>query len=357
MKRFGTNKDLVMENFGRQVRIFEELKNLGHNVDFLCMDYKKLESKMVRKNGISYFIEPFGMGKFNSFLKKLNFLLKHNRYDVLVGTTSPALGIIGYYYSKRHKIKFAYELQDAYDIYGEYKIPLLRLIDRYVVKNSDVVICVSNTLKKRIRKYRKKPIYVVQNGIEGNLFKPLDRIKCRKNLNLPKGAKIIVYVGLISKIKGFDVLLSSFEKLRKRYEDCILLVSGKVDKGIELNHENLIFKELAKRTQVVDAINAADVAVIPNPRNMFTEFCFPYKLVEYMACKVPIVATQVGDTGLLLKGYEGSLCMPSDSNDLAEKIIAKLEKASRVDYGKDLQKFKWEILGRKFERALIMRHS
>src|SRR3989344_5434067 len=83
MKRFGTNKDLVMQNFGRQVRLFEQLQRLGHKIDFLCMDYRKFESKKVRIKNIDYYIEPFNIKKFNVFLKKLNFLLKNNRYDFI----------------------------------------------------------------------------------------------------------------------------------------------------------------------------------------------------------------------------------------------------------------------------------
>src|SRR3989344_9199645 len=82
MKRFGTNKDLVMQNFGRQVRLFEQLQRLGHRIDFLCMDYKKFESRKVRIKSIDYYIEPFSLTKFSYFLKKLRSLLKQNRYDL-----------------------------------------------------------------------------------------------------------------------------------------------------------------------------------------------------------------------------------------------------------------------------------
>ena len=43
----------------------------------------------------------------------------------------------------------------------------------------------------------------------------------------------------------------------------------------------------------MDALSAADVAVLPNINNEFSRYCFPYKLVEYMAAYFPIVATKV----------------------------------------------------------------
>ena len=353
MKRFGTNKDLVMQNFGRQVRLFEHIKKFGHDIDFLCMDYKKLESKKIRKNNINYYIEPFGLTKFRVFLKKLDLLLSVNKYGIIVASTSPILGIIGYFYSRKYKIRMLYELQDSFDVYAEYKIPLLRQIDRYVTKNSDIVVCVSHALMNKVKKFRKKAAYVIENGIEPNLFKPMDRIKCRKMLGLPLDAKIIVYIGHITKLRGFDTLLTAFGKVRKIHPDSYLLVSGQIDKDVSINHENVLFKALPERKQVAMAINAGDVSVIPDSRNDFTEYSFPYKLVEYMACQVPIAATDIGDMSLVLKKYGGSLCKPDDADGLSKIIIAKLENNKKVDYGKDLKQLRWEILAEKLNKILM----
>ena len=353
MKRFGTNKDSVMQNFGRQVRLFEHIKKLGHGIDFLCMDYKKLESKKIRKKNINYYIEPCSLTKFNSFLKRLDLLLSANKYDIIVASTSPILGIIGYFYSRKYKIKMLYELQDCFDVYSEYKIPLIKKIDTYVTKNSDTVVCVSHALMNKVKKFRKKATYVIENGIEQNLFKPLDKIKCRKMLGLPLDAKIIVYIGHITKLRGFDTLLAAFNKVRKIHPDSYLLLSGQIDKDMSIKHENILFKALPKRKQVVMAINAGDVAVIPDSRNAFTEFSFPYKLVEYMACQAPIVATDIGDMSLILKKYGGSICKPDDANDLSKKIIAKLENNNKkVDYGKDLKQLTWENLAERLNKIL-----
>ena len=352
MKRFGTNKDLVLQNFGRQVRLFEHLKKFNHHIDFLCMDYKKFESKKVREKNINYYIEPFNLIKFNAFFNRLNSLLSKKKYDIMVVSTSPILGIMGYFYSRKYKIRMLYDLQDSFDVYDEYKIPFVKQLDKYVTKNSDIVICVSQTLKNRIKKFRKKPIYVIQNGIEKKIFMPLSKIKCRKNLRLPLNTKIIVYMGHITKIKGFDVLLAAFDKVREVYKNCYLLISGQIDRGISIKHENLLFEALPKREQVAMAINSSDVAVIPDPRNAFTEYSFPYKLVEYMACKVPIVATEVGDMSLLLKKYAGSLCKPGDAFDLSKKILAKLNRYKRIDYSEDIKKLSWEVLAEKLNKIM-----
>lgn len=354
MKRFGTNKDLVMQNFGRQIRLFEQITRFGHEVDFLCTDFKKFESKKLRKNGINYCIEPFGFASFYIFLKKLNLMLSQNNYDILVATTSPILGIIGYFYAKKYKIKMLYDLQDSFDIYDEYKIPFVKQIDKYVTKNFDLVICVSQTLMRKIKKFRKKPTYVIENGIEKDLFKPIDRQTARKKLNLPKDAKIIVHIGLMARIKGFDIMMKSFKKVKQKYPNTYLLLSGKSYKydSINLKQKNIIFRAFPKRQEVVLGVNASDVAIIPSPKNNFTEFSFPYKLMEYMACRVPIVATNIGDVSILLQKYRGSLCNP-DADDMSKKIIGKLEDYKRVDYSEVLKRFDWKVLGERLNKILM----
>ena len=349
MKRFGANKDMPMQDFGRQVRLFENLKE--HKIDFLCADFRKSESKKLSRNGIDYYIEPLSLFNFNGFLRKFKELIKSSNYDLVVASTSPIIGIIACYYSKKYKIPMLYDLQDSFAAYDEYKIPFIGYIDRQIIKKSELVICVSESLRKKISSFRKKPMYVIQNGIEKNLFKPVDKNTARKNLKLPLKPKIIVYIGHLEKVKGADIFLDSFNKVRDFYPDACLLLSGKIEKGIDIKQKKIIFREFPKREEVVLAINSADVAVIPNTANEFSKYCFPYKLAEYMACKVPIVATDIGDVSLMLEKYPGSLCRP-DAYDMATKIIGKLKSYKRVDYTKELKDLDWKVLSRKLDKII-----
>ena len=349
MKRFGANKDMPLQNFGRQIRLFENLKE--HKIDFLCADFKKFESKKLSRNGIDYYIEPLSVFNLNKFLKKLNDLVKTENYDIIIASTSPVIGVIAYYCSRKYNIPMLYDLQDSFAAYDEYKIPFISFVDKQIIKKSDLVICVSESLRKNISSFRKKPAYVIRNGTESGLFKPMDRNAARKKLKLPLKSKIIVYIGHLEKLKGAGILLDSFNKVRKFYPDTYLLLSGKIEKSVNIRQKNVIFRELPKREEVVLAINSADVAIIPNTLNEFSKYCFPYKLAEYMACKVPIVATDIGDVSSMLKKYHGSLCKP-DAYDMATKIIGKLKSYKRVDYTKELKGLEWKVLSDRLNKII-----
>ena len=351
MKRFGANKDMVLGNFGRQVRLFEPLAK-KHKIDFFCPDYVKKESFEVVKNKIRYIVKPASLLKYISLFNSLKTIIKRGKYDAIVATTDPTLGILCYKLSKKYNIPLVYDLQDNFESYDAYKLPFVKRLDRKVLREADIVLTVSEALKGYISKIRSKPIYVINNGIDLSLFKSIGKNKAREKLSLPKNAKIIVFIGHLEKLKGADLLLGAFKKIREKITDSYLLISGKIEKGVNIRQKNIIFRAFPKREDVVLGINAADVAVLPNPVNAFTKYCFPYKLVEYMACKAPIVATDIGDVSLVLKKYPGSLCRPNDTNDFAEKIMAQLGKNGKVDYGKEVESRKWGALADKVDKIL-----
>ena len=354
MKWFGATKDMALGNFGRQVRLFEPLAK-RHKVDFFCPDYTKREKKVFKKNSITYFIEPVSFFLIPKLLASLEKIIKNKKYDVIVGTTDPLLGILANKLSKKYKTKFVYDLQDNFEIYSSCRIPFVRHLDHKAVREADLVITVSDTLRECLRKYRKKPMITIQNGIEKGIFRPMDRKKCRAALKLPQHGKIIAYIGHISNYKGFDVLFKAFQEVRKEIPDTFLLLSGKVDYGLDIKKENVVYSSLPERKQVAMAINAADVCIIPNTENEFSKYCFPYKLLEYMACDVPIVASDIGDVGIVLKKYGNSLFRAGGASDLAEKIKLSISAGRKISYKREVEKFRWNALSSKMEKAMLDR--
>ena len=353
--RYTATRDIIGEDFGRQTRLFSALRKLGHNIDFLVADYRKFESKETKLNGISISIRPFGIFHFLSFLKSLDNKIKSKKYDFLIASSDPLWGIIGYIYAKKNKTRFVYDLHDNYEIYATYKLPFLRFLDKYTIRHSDAITAVSNSLKDKLSKIRKGDVFVVQNGVDAILFKPMEKSKCREKLGLPKNAKIIAYAGSIQRAQGLQVLIEAFEKLKDKIPNVILVLAGRFYKNegkyFDLKRNGVKYLGSLDQNKVACLINAADVAIIPNTKNEFTKYCFPYKVLEYMACQKPIVATNVGDVGKLLSKYDGSLCNPSNADEMAGKIEKQLKK-SKVDYTKDVKEYSWTNIARKMDNIL-----
>jgi glycosyltransferase involved in cell wall biosynthesis len=351
MKRFGANKDMVMLNFGRQIKLFESLSKLGHKVEFFCPDYKKHENKNIRKHGIEYYIRPYRISRHFKFLQDLRDLIKKNRYDYIVGSTDPLLGILGYWYAKKFNIKHIYDMQDEYSCYDSYKLPFVKHLDRKTIKKSDIVLTVSESLNRYVKRFRKKPTCTIQNGIDLSAFKKIENKKAIEILKLPQG-KIIIYIGEISKFKGVYILIKAFQEIKKTVPDSYLLISGTVSDNINVNQDSIIYKKYPKREDIILALNAADVAVLPNKKNIFSQYCFPYKLVEYMAAGIPIVATEMGDSAIMLSKFRNFICKPNDWQDMAEKLIYALKNNKKVNYSSLLRNLTWKGLSKKLNKII-----
>lgn len=351
--RYTATRDIIGEDFGRQTRLFEALRRLGHDIDFFCADYRKFENRNLKLHGINVFIRPFGFCRIFNFIGELNKTIKNKKYELLVATSDPLWGAFGYYYARKCSIRFLYDLHDNYETYLTYRMPFFSLIDGKIIKKADIVTAVSESLKKKISAIRKQNVFVVENGADFGLFKPRDRLQCRKKLKLPLKAKIIAYSGTLQKMQGTDLLIESFERLKKEIDGLYLVLAGRMRKPeekLELEKNNLIWIKELSQQGVVDLINAADVAVVPSPANEFTKYCFPYKIIEYMACNAKIVATKVGDMQSLLP--KSSLCEPGSINALAESIKYALGSNAKADYRKAAEKYAWRSIAKRLDRII-----
>ena len=350
MKRFGSNKDMVKENFGREIRLFEQLTK-KYRIDFICLDNCTKERLFIKKNDIDFFVVPISFLNPFIMLKTIKKAINKNKYDLIIPTTEPVLGIIGFYFAKKYNMRIIYEVQDNYEVYNSYKIPFVGLLDRNVIKKSDYVFYSNKPLMQKLEPLRNKKIEIIENGVDLKQFKVMPKKSARKHLKIKHSIKLVTYTGHISKDRGIDNLIEAVKELRKKDNKIYLLLSGKIDKDINISQPFIIYKELSKRKELIMALNASNVLIIASRDNPFTRYCFPQKLFEYMAVNVPIVATAVGDVVRILRPFNSSLCEPDSVEDLKSKIDIQLKKKC-INYRKVAMNYTWEKLSKKLDKMI-----
>ncbi len=178
-------------------------------------------------------------------------------------------------------------------------------------------------------------IAVIPPGVNTAQFHPTDPIQARDRLGLPRSWRIALFVGRIQQIKGIDVLLFAFDRLRRHSETPeglhLLCLGGDKPGSSRMSREQRRLMELASRLGLDDSVhflgakdqsslrdyyNAADVAVLPSRAESFGLVA-----LEAMACGTPVVASRTGGLpSIVTDGVNGFLCPVGDEECLATRM-------------------------------------
>jgi glycosyltransferase involved in cell wall biosynthesis len=174
------------------------------------------------------------------------------------------------------------------------------------LRKTTLVIAVE---KKMIDKLNFKGKYtVLPCGVDSDLFKPMDKIWCRKKLNLPLNQKVVFFpASPLNKQKGLDLVKEAIKSLK---DGDILLTTG----------GNIIHEDMPYH------MNAADVIV----QLSFYE-ASPSVLKEAMAVNTPMVFTDTGDSALVAGNTYGYFLSDRNPEDVAHKLKKALRMKDRCN--------------------------
>lgn len=188
--------------------------------------------------------------------------------------------------------------------------------------NNMVIVGLSKWLSKRAEEstlLKDKKHINLPNPIDTKVFKPFDKIECRRLWNFPKDKKIILFsaIDAIKDInKGFGKLIDALYKIKCK--DIELVVAGS---GKPLNTPNFKFKvhyigRLYDDISLVTLYNASDVVVVPSLQETLSN-----TVMESLSCGTPVVVFDVGgNSDMIEHKINGYLAKPFDTTDLANGI-------------------------------------
>ncbi len=204
--------------------------------------------------------------------------------------------------------------------------------------NSQFIVCCSEEARQWhiSMGYDPRFVRVIPNGFDTELYKPdvVARLKVREQLEIQRDAVVIGHVGRYHPMKNHRGLIAAAETFSKsnRNVEWILCGDGVDEDNATLWHA-VREARLTKRVHLLGLWD--DMAEIYNTMDMFT-MCstdgegFPGVVGEAMACGIPCVVTDVGDSKSLV-GDTGVVIRPDDSSELvaAWQSILKIEPSSR----------------------------
>ena len=236
------------------------------------------------------------------------------------------------------------------------KISTKKMI-KWALGESEKVFVVSNSLKNKIIEIgiRKEKVVVVNNGIEINKYFVRDKEDFKKYYKIPKGDKIILYVGRLSKEKGVDVLIKAFSFIKDLNIKLYIVGGGPQEKILLRQAERLGLMDRIKflghmhHSEIPNLMNVADLFVLPSRSEGY-----PNVLLEALACGIPVLATDVGGiTEIINNENLGIIVAADDPIQMAQGIYSALSKEwDRELLVKRVQHQSWEWSAQKLFLAI-----
>lgn len=169
-------------------------------------------------------------------------------------------------------------------------------------------------------------IHHIPNGVDVNVYRPLDKNDCRAQLGVPRDRLVIMFASaaLNNPGKGGDLLIEALRILpRSVKSQALLLLLGDRSEalseraGIDSMSLGFIRDDAPKAV----AFSAADIFVLPSRAENHS-----LVLLEAMACATPGVAFKVGGNPEIVQHLDtGYLAEPLSAESLSEGITTLLE--------------------------------
>ena len=348
-KRYYTNKDLIIDKFGRLFHLPSELVKNGYEGMVIAANYRQKQTEIHTIETLTFYSIPFSIKFPFSFLHKTYQLFKHYQPHFIIASGDSHFGALGLALARIGKIPFIFDVYDNYATFGTNKVPGMKFLYHLALRKADLVVCASVPLENYAKHFNSATV-VIENGVDLSLFKPLDKTQIRKTLALLPEEIVIGYFGSMdTETCGIQILIKACQLLRRTYPNLRLLLAGKFSIDLELDQAWIRYFGVVTQQEVVSLINACQVVVIPYLPSRQVDMSNACKIAEYFACQVPVVTTRVANYADFFTSAPQAVCKAGDAKDMAQTIDKQIKSPQLVAFPEALT---WEQLGKKLSSKI-----
>lgn len=325
----------------------EALTNLGHKVVVISVDsrfrtyWRKIGMTHHRINDIDYFdyflvpgviTRNLGGLRFNYFVKKrllqklfARVVREHGMPDILYSHYLPnsylALSLKEKYHLPLVAIEHWSQLNK--DVLSDY----VSWLGQSTYLNCNKTISVSESLRKRLIQHFQKDSIVIHNMVGAEFCNNYSR-------GNPEGKIRFVSTGSLLFGKGYDLLISAFDRLKLPENTWELLIIGEGNERVNLQTQieraklgnNICLLGRKGKKEIVDILSKSDVFVLPSRSENFS-----VAVLEALCMGIPVIASICGGIRECIDSSNGLLFPVEDIDSLSKAIQVMYTDYSKYD--------------------------
>jgi len=333
--------------------LFEYLKKQGHSVKLVTGKWNKdldtpdiIQFNLIRKRFLWVLHFYFKVIKY----------LRRNSFDIVhANSAKAALPVI----ISRQK-NFLSTIHDFTPFETQLtKIPLEKLLIRFVSRKASLIFTVSNSVKQEFQRYipniDKNKIKTIYNGIDEK-YKPfpVEAQKLKEKLNIH--GQVLLYVGRITQYKGVKSIIEAYRLVKSEYPNLNLVIGGKPDFLMEKEYNDWVADY--KDVRFLGFIPETDIPFYFSMGDIFITYSsssegFGLTSLEAISCGTPVICSAIPVYKEIL-GDHAIFVPPRNPIKLAEKINFLLRDDDLrnqlvIDAQKYIQKYSWNAVGKRLE--------
>lgn len=267
-----------------------------------------------------------------SILKLYKILKKNNpdivqtwmyHADLMGGIVAKAAGIKNIFWNLRHSNFDHNHTKSSTIKIAKINARISKIIPNKIISCAEAAVSAHTELG-----YDKNKIVVIGNGYDLETFKIDDNARkiVRKELNIGK-KPILGMVGRYDPQKNHKGLIDALDIVKKEgYTFDLVLVGRDLNKNNTVLLKHIMDANLSDNIHLLDQRN--DISSIMNALDLHILSSsygegFPNVIAEAMACGTPCIATDIGDSKVIINKY-GKIVRPNNYYDLSQAIIDSL---------------------------------
>lgn len=199
--------------------------------------------------------------------------------------------------------------------------------------SSLTIISVSAWLENRAKQspmFKNRDFYVIGNGVDTSIYKPVNTATLRKKLGL-KNQKVILHItpSFKSNVKGGEHVVEVAKRLQK--ENVIFIIVGYDGFKEKLPSNVITFSHTSSQEELAEFYSLANITLLTSKLETFSMVC-----AESLSCGTPIVGYKSGAPEQIAISEYSEFVENGDQDALVIKVREWLDK--EIDFKAVLEK-------------------
>ena len=243
-----------------------------------------------------------------------------------------------------------------------------KILSKWVYRKADKILTHNQFSADIFKDYYSDPSLSVDIIKHGNYIPFLNQIPeksyARRSLGLAENKKVLLFFGMIKKVKGLEILLRSLKDVIKIHPDIFLVIAGRAWKNDFSDYQRIIDKynlhdyclirnEYIKQQDVSLYYSSADLVVMP-----YTRIYQSGVLLMSMSYNIPVLVSDLPPlTEVIQDNKTGFVFKNGDNKSLSKKInqifseLGKIDQVSKNAERLINRNYDWKEVGENLQRV------